>query len=140
MPARRDLLASLYPVTRALRRIEDDAAAEVGLTMWQYAILSAAAESPGGNQGEIARRLQYSANRIVADLDLLEEQGLVARAPGADRRANVVTITRSGAAMQRRIQSAIHTREDELLAGLTATQRRQLQEVAGALASTVRGE
>jgi DNA-binding MarR family transcriptional regulator len=140
MPVRRDLLASLYPVTRALRRIEDDAAAEAGLTMWQYAILSVVGEDPGRNQGAIARRLQYSANRIIADLDQLENQGLVTREPGADRRANVIAITRSGAATQRRVQRAIHAGEDELLAGLSAAQRRQLQEVAGTLASSIRGE
>jgi DNA-binding MarR family transcriptional regulator len=140
MAARRDLLASLYPVTRALRRIEDTAAAAEGLTMWQYAILSVVGETPGSNQGTIARLLHYSANRIIADLDHLEERGLVIREPGADRRAKLVTVTRSGATVQRRVQRAIHAGEDELLAGLSASQRRQLHTLSGALAEQVRGD
>jgi DNA-binding MarR family transcriptional regulator len=139
MPSRPDLLASLFPVTKALRRIEDEAAAAADLTMWQYAILSVAKDAPGLNQKVIARQLEYSANRIIADLDHLEQRGLVVRQPGADRRANVVTITRSGAALQRRVQRAIHAGEDELLAGLSATQQRQLHSAVRALAREVRG-
>ena len=139
MADRRDLLASLYPVTRALRRVEDDAAATEGLTMWQYAILSVVREAPGSNQGSIARLLHYSPNRIIADLDHLEELGFIRRAPGADRRANIVAITRSGAAVQRRVQRVIHAGEDELLAGLSASQQRQMHSVATALAEKVRG-
>lgn len=137
---RRDLLASLYPLTKALRRIEDDAAAAEGLTMWQYAILSLVHESPDRNQGAIARQLQYSANRIIADLDHLEERGLVVRRPGADRRSNVIAITRSGSALQRRIQRAIHAGEDELLAGLSAAQQTQLRAAVTALEGRVRSE
>jgi DNA-binding MarR family transcriptional regulator len=140
MPSRPDLLASLFPVTKALRRIEDQAAAAADLTMWQYAILSVVKDAPGLNQRVIARQLNYSANRIIADLDHLEARGLVVRQPGADRRANVITLTRSGAALQRRVQRAIHAREDELLAGLSATQQRQLHSVVQALARGVRGD
>jgi DNA-binding MarR family transcriptional regulator len=140
MPSRPDLLASLFPVTKALRRIEDEAAAAADLTMWQYAILSVVKDAPGLNQRVIARQLNYSANRIIADLDHLEARGLVVRQPGADRRANVITLTRSGAALQRRVQRAIHAREDELLAGLSVTQQRQLHSVVQALARGVRGD
>jgi DNA-binding MarR family transcriptional regulator len=140
MPSRPDLLASLFPVTKALRRIEDEAAAAADLTMWQYAILSVVKDAPRLNQRVIARQLNYSANRIIADLDHLEARGLVVRQPGADRRANVITLTRSGAALQRRVQRAIHAREDELLAGLSATQQRQLHSVVQALARDVRGD
>jgi DNA-binding MarR family transcriptional regulator len=140
MPSRPDLLASLFPVTKALRRIEDQAAAAADLTMWQYAILSVVKDAPGLNQRVIARQLNYSANRIIADLDHLEARGLVVRQPGADRRANVITLTRSGAALQRRVQRAIHAREDELLAGLSVTQQRQLHSVVQALARGVRGD
>jgi DNA-binding MarR family transcriptional regulator len=108
--------------------------------MWQYAILSAVAERPDRNQGAIARQLQYSANRIIADLDHLEERGLVARRPGTDRRANVIAITRSGAAVQRRIQRSVHAGEDELLAGLNATQQRQLRSAIEALERRARSE
>ena len=135
---RPDLLAVLHPVARALRRIEDEAAARHDLSMWQYAILSVAADTPGLNQGEVARALQYSANRIIADLDTLEERGLIARRAGADRRANVLELTAPGTAVRQRIQREIHEREDELLTGLSTTQQRQFRSVVGTLAKQLR--
>src|SRR4051812_14633729 len=134
---RPDLLAVLHPVARALRRIEDEAAAGHELSMWQYAILSVAADLPGLNQGEVARMLQYSANRIIADLDTLEERGLIARHAGTDRRANVLELTAQGVAVRKRIQREIHQREDELLAALSSTQQRQFRAVVGTLARQV---
>jgi MarR family transcriptional regulator, lower aerobic nicotinate degradation pathway regulator len=126
MTGRRDLLAMVQPLTKVLRRIEDEAAARQGLSMWQYAILSVVAEQPGLNQGEVAGILRYSANRIIADLDDLEQRRLVTRRPGADRRANVLSTTRSGLTVQGRVQREVHQREDELLACLRTDQRRQL--------------
>src|SRR3954454_13288897 len=127
---RRDLLAALGPVAKALRRVEDDAAATEGLSMWQYAVLSVVGEQPGLNQGQVAKALQYSPNRIVADLDVLEGRLLVTRRPGADRRANRLDITPQGRSVQRRVQQRIHAGEDELLAGLTSAQQRQLRAAA----------
>ena len=129
-PARRDLLASLGPVAKALRRVEDAAAATEDLSMWQYAVLSVVAEQPGLNQGQVAKVLQYSSNRIVADLDVLEARQLVTRRPGVDRRSNTLEITTDGWALQRRVQERIHAGEDSLLDGLTSTQQRQLRVMA----------
>jgi DNA-binding MarR family transcriptional regulator len=139
MAARQDLLAALAPVTKALRRIEDDAAAGAGLTMWQYAILSLVTETPGLNQGQVAHTLGYSANRIIADLDLLQERRLLTRSPGTDRRANVLRTTAAGRRVMQRIQADIRKGEDDLLAILSVGQRRALysaaQSIAGALRS-----
>jgi DNA-binding MarR family transcriptional regulator len=117
---RTDLLSALHPVTRALRRIEEEAAAQEGLTMWRYAILSVVA---GASQREIAAYLQYSPNRLVVDLRELERRGWVTRRPGPDRRANVLGLTEPGEAVRRRVRAEIHRREDALLDGLSAAQR-----------------
>src|SRR3954471_14130470 len=98
-----DLLAALAPLTRALRRVEDDAAARAGITMWQYAILAVVVAAPGLNQGAVATRLGYSKNRIIADLDLLEERDLLTRTPGPDRRANVLRATPAGRRVMKRV-------------------------------------
>ena len=135
---RRDLLATLMPITRALRRIEEAAAARESLTMWQYAILSVVAQSPGLNQREVAAYLQYSQNRIVADLQALERLGLLTRQPGADRRANRLASTTAGATTQQRIQAAIHDREDQLLGGLSQPERDCFALAARHLARQVR--
>jgi MarR family transcriptional regulator, lower aerobic nicotinate degradation pathway regulator len=120
MAERRDLLALVMPLARALRRIEDAAAAGYGLRMWQYAILAMIERRPGLNQAEVASRLDYSKNRIVADLDGLERAGLVVRRRGADRRANELTITAAGRAARMAIQREIHRGEDELLEAVPA--------------------
>lgn len=132
--SRRDLLAVLLPVTKELRRIEDDAAEGHGLTMWQYAILSVTTAWPGLNQAEVADLLGYSKNRIIGDLDELEGQGLLRRTPGSDRRANTLVPTPQGEARMRQIQRDIHAGEDAMIATLPPAQRAALGEAADRLA------
>jgi DNA-binding MarR family transcriptional regulator len=118
-----DLLVSVLPLAKALRRIEDEAAATHGLTMWQYAVLLVVAARPGRSQAEVADRLGYSRNRLVADVDRLEERGLLVRRAGADRRANELVATDEGVATHAAIQAAIHAGEDALLSELSAADR-----------------
>jgi DNA-binding MarR family transcriptional regulator len=121
-----DLLAALGPFTRALRKVEDDAAAAAGITMWQYAILAVVVDDPGLNQGVVATRLGYSKNRIIADLDLLEQRELLTRTPGPDRRANLLRATTAGRRLMQQVRSAIRRGEDQLLRQLPAEQRHAL--------------
>lgn len=103
------------PVSRVLRRLEEDAAAASRLTMWQYAILSMVEARPGLNQLQVAERLGYSKNRIVGDLDRLEALGLLRRTAGPDRRANVLALTAAGRRMRRTVQGRIRRAEEDLL-------------------------
>ena len=135
---RRDLLGQLLGFTKALRRTEDDAAAAHGVTMWQYAVLTVADSRPGVNQAEAAELLGYSRNRIIADLDSLEERGLLVRERGAARRANTLRTTTRGAELMRTVQADIHRGEDELLAPLTATERDELDRVAARVSALMR--
>jgi DNA-binding MarR family transcriptional regulator len=121
---RMDLLALLMPISRTLRRVEEAAAGRHGLTMWQYAILSVVDRHAGRNQSEVAAALAYSKNRIVSDLDRLEQEQFLVRQPGADRRANTLSVTPAGRRVMSAIRAEIHRREDELLAALPATTRR----------------
>jgi DNA-binding MarR family transcriptional regulator len=136
--ARRDLLMSFAPITRALRRIEDGAAQAAGLTMWQFAILSIVDETPDLNQGAVAKALAYSPNRIIADLDQLEERGLLIRRPGPDRRAKLLTTTPDGVGVMGQIRREIHRGEDELLSVLTPEQRVHLSASVHVLAAALR--
>ena len=135
---RTDLLASLHPVTRVLRRIEEVAAAREEMSMWQYALLSVVADGAGRNQREIAEHLGYSPNRVVTDLHDLERRGYLTRRPGADRRANTLDLTEAGDAVRRRIRAEIHAREDELLSGLAGDEREHLVVTLGRLAELAR--
>jgi DNA-binding MarR family transcriptional regulator len=134
---RRDLLAVLAPLTRALRQVEDAAAGRAGITMWQYAILSVIADTAGLNQAQVATRLGYSKNRIVADLDLLESRQLLVRQPGPDRRANVLSATAAGVRLMDRVKAEVHEGEDRLLTSLPREQRTALLGAVGAIADTL---
>jgi DNA-binding MarR family transcriptional regulator len=135
---RGDLLAALAPLTKALRGIEDSAAGRAGITMWQYAILSVVAVQPGLNQAQVADYLQYSRNRIIADLDLLERRKLLTRRPGADRRANQLRPTAAGVRLMCKVRADIHHQEDLLLAMLPAGQRKELHSAAQAVSRALR--
>jgi DNA-binding MarR family transcriptional regulator len=135
---RTDLLAALAPFTKALRRIEDDAAAAAGITMWQYAILAVVVHDPGRNQGEVAERLGYSKNRIIADLDLLEQHNLLTRKPGPDRRANVLHATPAGRRLMQQVRTAIRRGEDRLLRTLPDDQRDALASATRTITSALR--
>jgi DNA-binding MarR family transcriptional regulator len=134
---RQDLLASLLPITRALRRIEDDAAATQGVTMWQYAVLAAVEATPGLSQRQVAGRLGYSANRLVHDVDRLEALGLLERAEGGDRRTYALHATARGRAVRRKVQAAIHAAEDALLAEVPTALCRRFTAAAPVIGAAV---
>jgi DNA-binding MarR family transcriptional regulator len=130
VPPRRDLLSVLFALTRALRRIEDEAAAADKVTMWQYAVLALVEDEPA-NQTTLATRLGYSKNRLVHDIDHLEQVGLVRREVlPTDRRSNTITITDRGRHTRARIQRRIHHAEDELLREVPSTTRKQFAQLA----------
>lgn len=131
MTDRRDLLGQLLAFTKELRRNEDQAAAAHGVSMWQYAVLSVAAAHAGLNQAEAAAVLGYSRNRIIADIDTLQEMGLLTRERAADRRANTLLITDAGLRVMRKVKADIHRGEDEILAGLTQAERDEFDRLAG---------
>lgn len=128
----------LFELTRALRRIEDAAAAADQLTMWQYAVLAVAEDAPA-SQTAVAARLGYSKNRLVHDIDHLESLGLVRRDPlPTDRRSNTVTITNRGRTTRARIQRRIHAAEDELLRHVPLSARRQFADLAADITDGLR--
>jgi DNA-binding MarR family transcriptional regulator len=74
----------------------------------------------------------------VADLDALEERGLLVRRVGADRRANELVATDAGTATMRAVQAAIHRAEDALLAPLSSADRKVLHRLLPQLAAAAR--
>jgi DNA-binding MarR family transcriptional regulator len=128
----------MAPVTKALAQMEEAVARGHGLTMWRYAVLVAVRDEPGSNQGQIAARIGYDKNRIVADLDALEDAGLLARTPGEDdRRANHLSLTPAGVRLADALQTRVHAGEDELLEALPAADRRVLARTLGTLRARV---
>jgi len=104
--------------------------------MWQYAVLSVASRHEGLSQAEIADRLGYSRNRIIHDLDVLEERGLAERRTGADRRRYLIHVTGPGRDTAAQVRDAIWSAEDALLSHVPAESRFSLQRLLEDVAST----
>lgn len=82
------------------------------------------------SQQQAAGRLGVDRTTMVGLLDGLESKGLVARQPDAsDRRRNVVVLTDAGRKALKQAKAASDMAERQLLAGLSATEARQLREL-----------
>lgn len=114
-----DLAGLVLPLAKSLTALETSITRRHGLTTWQYAILTAAAEPPWRTQGELAGAIGYDRNRIVADLDDLEGRGLVTRRVDAtDRRSNRIEVTPSGRRLARAATRDLRAGTDDLLAAV----------------------
>lgn len=93
-----------------------------------FAVLAALEEYGSLSQAELGRRLGLDRNDVNGVVNRLESGGHVDRQPdAADRRRNVVTLTGSGRRHLDELQRHADVVQDELLAGLDAAERRQLQ-------------
>jgi DNA-binding MarR family transcriptional regulator len=89
--------------------------------------LSSLADEGEASQAELSRRTGIDPSDVVATLNDLSARGYVARTrDAADRRRNVVSLTRAGRAELRRVDSVVAEIQERFLAPLTATERRQL--------------
>jgi MarR family transcriptional regulator, lower aerobic nicotinate degradation pathway regulator len=108
------------------RSLEDYTAA--GLHPYHYAILALLDEGTRETQGQIADALGYDKGQLVGLLDELEEAGLVERRRDpSDRRRQTVQITPAGRKTLDRMRALSQRIEDEFLAPLDDSQRRDLQ-------------
>lgn len=93
-----------------------------------FAVLAALEEYGDLSQAALGRRLGLDRNDINGVLNRLQEAGAVTReADPADRRRNVVGLTRAGRKYLEEVQRHADAVQDELLHGLSASERRQLQ-------------
>ena len=94
----------------------------------EFAVLAALEEYGTLSQAEIGRRLGLDRNDVNAVLGRLESHQHVDRhADPADRRRNLVTLTPGGRGHLEELQQHADAVQDELLAGLDAAERKQLQ-------------
>ncbi len=93
-----------------------------------FAALAALAEFGPLSQVELGRRLGLDRNDVNGVLTRLDGNGRVdRRADPADRRRNVVSLTGAGRKYLADLAEKADAAQDELLAGLDATERRDLQ-------------
>lgn len=110
-----------------------------GLEMWDYAVLTALAESNAPTQAQLAATTGRDKTRLIGNLDRLEAQGLVAREPDpADRRNRIVSLTSTGAKVLRSCREAVGAMETELLSDLDPADRAAFERALTVLAETGR--
>ena len=101
--------------------------ASVGLTPALFALLNVIGARAGAIQQELGSALGIDRSTMVSLIDQLESAGLATRRPSAtDRRAREIAITTKGRRLLQRARALINQVEDEVLAGLTPEERRDL--------------
>ena len=99
----------------------------VGLTPALFGLLNVIGAREGAIQQELGAAMGIDRTTMVSLIDHLESAGLARRRPSAkDRRAREVAITPKGRRLLERARRLLTQAEDEVLAGLTAEQRRDL--------------
>jgi DNA-binding MarR family transcriptional regulator len=106
-----------------------------------FAVLAALEEYGPLSQAELGRRLGLDRNDVNAILNRLQPRHHVDReADPADRRRNIVALTDIGLRHLNELQQHADAVQDELLQGLTAAERRQLQMLLAKLLSSHQGQ
>lgn len=134
-----DLRTGTVPIHRMpghyIRRLQQVAVAlfarrldRYAVTPVQYAALAALLHNGASDQAALAALIGYDRATIGGVIDRLLTKRWVARAPSrADRRMKLVSLTAAGHALVRRVTPNVERLQDELMAPLTAAQRRQFE-------------
>jgi DNA-binding MarR family transcriptional regulator len=99
-------------------------------------VLAIVNEAACKTQATIAEALMLDPSRLVALLDALEDDGLIARKRDPnDRRRHLVSITADGKRKLTTLRGIVKELEDEFLAPLDAEERKRLHELLLRLAA-----
>ena len=97
-----------------------------GLRGYHYRLLAALDEWGPASQADLGRSTGIDRSDVTAALAELDSRHLIERtADPENKRRNIVTLTPEGADQLRDLDTVVDTVQDELLAPLTAPQRRQ---------------
>lgn len=124
----------LSRVGKAGRRRLAERLAGIGFTLRHMAILSYLADRGPSAQREIGRALAIDPSDLVGALDELQDRDQVRRERDPDdRRRHRVSLTPAGRTALRRCRRHAAAVDDEVLAPLSAGDRRKLGELLGRL-------
>lgn len=116
------------------RRVVGEVLTEQGTHRSQYALLAGLDEFGPASQAELSERSGLDRSDVVRWVDELVAQKLARREQDpADRRRNVVSLTAAGRRRLATLDKRIGVAQRELLAGLSADERRQLVALLGKL-------
>ncbi len=104
-----------------------------------FAVLATLEEYGALSQADLGRRLGLDRNEVSGIVTRLHRDHHLDRQVDPDnRRRNLLTLTATGKRHLEQIQRHANAAQDELLAGLTAAERRQLNELLAKLLSSHR--
>lgn len=102
-----------------------DAFAAEGVRGYHFRLLAALDQYGPSSQADLGRYTGIDRSDVVATLNDLIASGLARRQPDpADRRRNIVTITKRGAGALERLDAALDGVQDAVLAPLTPNERK----------------
>ena len=101
------------------------------LTPVQFAMLDTLMTRPGLDQASLARGIGKDRATVGSVAARLERKGLIARqASATDRRAIAVAPTEAGRTLHARLSPVVRALQDDILPGLSATERAQFSALA----------
>jgi len=101
------------------------------LTSVQFAAMYTLQSNPGIEQAQIAALIAYDRATIGGVIDRLEQKGYVSRVVSQqDRRAREVSLTKKGEKFLESIFPLVESLQDEILVGLSASERNQFLKLA----------
>ncbi|MFI1580863.1 MarR family winged helix-turn-helix transcriptional regulator [Embleya sp. NPDC020630] len=104
----------------------------ISLKRYHYRILAALHEFGPASQAQLGRRCRVDRSDIVAAVNALVAEGFVDRSPDPGHgRRNRVTLTEDGLRQLRRMDELLDRAQDDLLAPLSAEDRRTLTRLLG---------
>jgi len=117
-----------FRLWRVSNTLTTEALHSIGLTPALFGVLNVLAARDDAIQQELGSTMGIDPSTMVALIDKLESEGLAKRRPDPrDRRARQVSITPKGRRLLERARKMAFEAEDEVLRGLTAAERRELQ-------------
>lgn len=124
----------------ALHRQSDAAFSEYGVTADQFVLLATLAKGEALTQRDLALRMPSDPSTVRAMLVLLEESGLVRRAPHpTDRRARTAALTAAGQRKFRQLWDAGDSIRTQAVSGLTADDAKTLVKILRQIAKALTG-
>ncbi|MGW1412209.1 MarR family winged helix-turn-helix transcriptional regulator [Streptomyces sp. NPDC002403] len=105
-----------------------------GSRKWHYAVLATLEEFGPASQAELVSRTGIYRSDMVTVINELADRELVERSPNpADRRQNIITLTRQGHRQLLKLDKLLTQAESELLAPLSPPEREQLARLLAVL-------
>jgi len=119
-----------------LKRQAAEELEDAGYSLYDYSVLSLLAEGPCATQATIADMLQLDRSQLVAELDGLEQRGLVERRRDPnDRRRHTVLLTEEGTRHLEHVRAIVKEIADAYLSPLDAEERATLHRLLLRVAS-----